>query len=106
MALIGQSVMRPFCVEHLKQAVYVVLPVVRPFFPFLGQKPDSAKQRPPIFRCHALRFVRSQQASNFIQQAFHKYPKLSVCSSPIASDMCVESLIQMAARRCEAILLR
>jgi hypothetical protein len=41
---------------------------------------------------------------NLIEQAFDEGPKLSVSRSPIPTDMCGDSLIQMSSRRDEAML--
>jgi len=41
---------------------------------------------------------------NLIEQAFDEGPKLCVNHSPIPTDMCGDSLIQMSSRRDEAML--
>lgn len=41
---------------------------------------------------------------NLIEQAFDEGPKLCVSRSPIPTDMCGDSLIQMSSRRDEALL--
>ena len=94
--LVRKSRVRALGVQHLEEAVDVVLAVGRPFVPVDGEKADArvGEECSAVLRAGPLRrFLRSDIPGDVVEQALQKGPQLAVAGRPIATRVGINGLI-------------
>ena len=102
--LIREPRMRALGVQHLEEAIDVVLAVCGPFVAVDGKEADAriGQERAPALRTGPLRgFLRPDIAGDVVEQALQKSSELAIAGRPIATRVRLDGLIKMAERRHE-----